>query len=181
MRKRYSAAFKTQVFQELLRGEKTIAQIAAAHKVHPNLLSQWKAAALKGMPSLFDENRKAAAIKAEHESQLEKLYGQIGRLSTLTRAERAAMIERIDSKLTLSTQVELLGISRSSLYYHPVLPSPEEVRIKRLIDEIYIAQPYYGSRRIGAELERKGITIARKTVQKHMREMGIAAVFPVQT
>lgn len=82
MRKRYSAAFKAQVVQEVLRGEKTIAQIAAAHKVHPNMLGQWRTAAIKGLPSLFDERRQAAAIKAEHEAELEELYGQIGRLST---------------------------------------------------------------------------------------------------
>ena len=82
MRKRYSAAFKAQVVQEVLRGERTIAQIAATHKVHPNMLGQWRTLALKGMPSLFDERRQAAAIKAEHEAELEELYGQIGRLST---------------------------------------------------------------------------------------------------
>ena len=82
MRKRYTAAFKAQVVQELLRGEKTIAQIAAAHKVHPNMLSQWKATAIKGLPTLFDERRQASATKAEHEAELEELFGQIGRLST---------------------------------------------------------------------------------------------------
>jgi len=89
MRKRYSAAFKAQIVQELLRGEKTIAQLAAAHKVHLNLLGQWKATALKGLPSLFDERRQAAAVKAEQESQLEQLYGQIGRLSTQVAWHRA--------------------------------------------------------------------------------------------
>jgi len=36
----------------------------------------------EGVAALFDERRQAAAVKAEHESQLEQLYGQIGRLST---------------------------------------------------------------------------------------------------
>ena len=40
MRKRYTVAFKARVIQELPRGEKTIAQIAAAHKVHPNHAQQ---------------------------------------------------------------------------------------------------------------------------------------------
>jgi len=46
------------------------------------MLSQWKATAVKGMPTLFDERRQAAASKAEHEAELEELFGQIGRLST---------------------------------------------------------------------------------------------------
>jgi putative transposase len=46
------------------------------------MLSKWKATVLKGLPTLFDERRRAAAIKAEHEAELEQLFGQIGRLST---------------------------------------------------------------------------------------------------
>ena len=82
MRKTYTAAFKAQVVQEVLRGEKTIAQIAAKHKIHPNMIGQWKAAALRGLPTLFDEKRNAAAVKAEHEAELQELYEQVGRLST---------------------------------------------------------------------------------------------------
>jgi putative transposase len=48
------------------------------------------------------------------------------------------MVERVDSELDLSQQADLLSISRSSLYYRPVPPSPEEVMIKHLIDEIYV-------------------------------------------
>jgi putative transposase len=50
--------------------------------------------------------------------------------------------------------------------------------IKHLIDEIYTAKPFYGSRRLMIELRKKGFTIARKTVQRYMHEMGIVAVFP---
>jgi putative transposase len=81
--------------------------------------------------------------------------------------------------MTLTRQTLLLGITRSSLYYKPVPPSPEEVRIKNLIDEIYTKYPFYGSRRISAELERAAkIIVNRKAVQRHMREMGIVAIYP---
>jgi putative transposase len=88
------------------------------------------------------------------------------------------MVEREQTELSLSTQAELLSISRSGLYYRPVPPSPEEVRIKHLIDEIYTAKPFYGSRKIAAALRGQGIVIARKTVQRYMREMGIVAIYP---
>lgn len=81
MRRRFTAAFKAQPFQEVLRGEKTIAQIAAALKVHPNMLGQWKTAALKGLPAIFDEKRNASAVKAEHDAEVQELFEQIGRLS----------------------------------------------------------------------------------------------------
>ena len=69
-------------------------------------------------------------------------------------------------------------MSRSSVYYQPVPPSAEEIAIKHRIDEIYTAYPFYGSRKIEAQLRREGVVINRKTVQRHMREIGIAAIYP---
>jgi putative transposase len=64
-------------------------------------------------------------------------------------------------------------VSRSSVYYHPQQPSAEEIAIKHRIDEIYTAYPFYGSRKIEAQLRRERVVINRKTVQRQMREMGI--------
>jgi putative transposase len=75
-------------------------------------------------------------------------------------------------------QAELLGISRSSLYYQPRLPSAAEVALKHGIDAIYTQYPFYGSRRITAQLRRDGLIVNRKAVQRHMREMGIAGICP---
>lgn len=72
----------------------------------------------------------------------------------------------------------MLSINRSSLYYKPVEPSPEEITIKHRIDEIYTKYPFYGSRRITAQLCRDGICINRKAVQRHMREMGLVGITP---
>jgi putative transposase len=49
-----------------------------------------------------------------------------------------------------------------------------------LIDEIYLRSPYYGARRIAAELNRMnlGIVIDRKRVGRLMDEMGIEALYP---
>jgi len=81
-RRRFSAAFKAQIVQEVLAGEKTATQIASEHQLNPVMLTQWKSAALKGLPSLFDEKRHAAAEKTAHETQIQELYEQIGRLTT---------------------------------------------------------------------------------------------------
>ncbi len=82
MRKHYTATFKAQVVQELLREDKTIAQIAAEYEVHPTQLNKWKSTALQGLPSLFEEKESLAALKASHEAQLNQLYAEIGRLTT---------------------------------------------------------------------------------------------------
>ena len=81
-RRAFSAAFKAEVVQEVLRGEKTIAQIAAARKIHPNLVGQWKTTALKGMASLFEEKNAYAEREAELQATIEGLYSQIGLLAT---------------------------------------------------------------------------------------------------
>jgi putative transposase len=96
----------------------------------------------------------------------------------LTRSERLALVERADSELPLTAQANLLGLSRSSLYYQPVAPSPEEVHIKHRIDAIYTQYPFYGSRRIAAKLQLEELSPSRTTVQRYMQEMGIAALSP---
>lgn len=88
------------------------------------------------------------------------------------------MVERDESAVPLGVQAELLSLSRSSLYYRPVSASAEEVALKHRIDAIYTAYPFFGSRRIAAQLRQEGRRINRKAVQRHMREMGIAGVAP---
>ena len=48
----------------------------------------------------------------------------------------------------------------------------------RLIDEIHLELPFYGSRRIRDELETRGHPVNRKRVQRLMRHMGVAALYP---
>ena len=87
-------------------------------------------------------------------------------------------MEREAGELPLVTQAELLSLNRSGLYYQPVPPSQQEVMLKHRIDEIYTELPFYGSRRIAAQLGREGMVVNRKAVQRHMREMGIAGIAP---
>lgn len=82
MRKQYTAAFKTRVVQDLLKEEKTLAQIAAEYEVHPTQLKQWRAVALEGLPGLFEKQDSTAELKKAHEQQLSELYAEIGKLST---------------------------------------------------------------------------------------------------
>ncbi len=83
MRKRYSDAFKAEVVLELLKEEKTIAQIASERHIHPNQLYEWRAIALRDLATLFSQDHKGeTALKAEYEKRLEELYAEIGRLTT---------------------------------------------------------------------------------------------------
>jgi transposase-like protein len=82
MRKQYTTAFKARVVQELLKEEKTLAQIATEYEVHPTQLKNWRAVALEGLPGLFEKQDNTVALKAAHEQQLTDLYAEMGKLTT---------------------------------------------------------------------------------------------------
>ena len=81
-KRQHTANFKAQVVQELLKEEKTMAQIAAEYEVHPSQLRRWKAIVVEGMPSLFEEKDSLVTLRTEYEERLNGLYGDIGRLTT---------------------------------------------------------------------------------------------------
>jgi transposase-like protein len=83
MRKRFTNQFKADTTLEVLRGDKTIGQIASERQVASTQLSQWRMTVLKGLPSLFDDDqRELAKQRATYEAELEKLYAEIGRLTS---------------------------------------------------------------------------------------------------
>ena len=85
------------------------------------------------------------------------------------------------AEVSVSTQAMLLGLNRTGLYYRPTLPSENDLEIKRHIDKIYTAHPEFGYRRICWWLKnRDNISVNHKTVLRHMREMGIQAIYPRQ-
>ena len=80
--------------------------------------------------------------------------------------------------LSLRQQCELLSVSRSSLDYVPVPVSAEDLKIMRIMDEIYLRDPCIGVRRVVQLLERDyGIFANRKRVQRLRRAMGIETMF----
>jgi putative transposase len=87
------------------------------------------------------------------------------------------MLERDHPELPLKVQAELLGLSYSSLFYKPAPASERELAIKRRIDELYTACPFYGSRKIAVILQPE-FGVSRPTVQAYMHEMGISAMVP---
>ena len=74
-------------------------------------------------------------------------------------------------------QCRLLKIARSTLYYRPVAVDPDDLALMRRIDELYLASPFYGSRRMVAVLRREGLVVNRKRVRRLMRLMGLEAIY----
>src|SRR5262245_6999593 len=78
IRKRHSAAFKAKVALEAVKQDKSIAELAREHQVHPVQISQWKKQLLDGLEGLFENGPASRRLNSE-ELQVE-LYEQIGRL-----------------------------------------------------------------------------------------------------
>ena len=77
-RKRYSADFKAKVALEAIRGELTLAELAAKHGIHHTMIAAWKRQAVEGLAGTFSGAGDAA--KAASEAEVEKLHAKIGQL-----------------------------------------------------------------------------------------------------
>ena len=87
------------------------------------------------------------------------------------------MIDRLNKHLSLTRQCQLLGLSRSSLYYQPATDNTEDLALMALIDRQFLETPYYGSRKMTAWLRREGHVVNRKRVRRLMRQMGLQVIW----
>ena len=92
-------------------------------------------------------------------------------------SERRAQIHT-PHRLTKRRRCELLDVARSTAYYRPEPVGVADLALTRLIDEIHLERPFYGSRRLRDELENRGHRVNRKRVQRLMRHMGLRALYP---
>ena len=91
---------------------------------------------------------------------------------------RREVVDREHTKLPIVRQCMLLGVSRSSLYYRAKGASEADLSLMREMDRQYLETPFYGSRRMRAWLDRQGIPVSRKRVQRLlMRVMGLRAIY----
>ena len=95
----------------------------------------------------------------------------------MSRERRREMVDRQHPKLSTVRQCALIGISRSSVYYRPKATSLGDLAIMKLVDQQYLATPFYGSRRMTVWLGRLGHQVSRKRVQPLMRTMGYQAIY----
>ena len=83
-----------------------------------------------------------------------------------------------NAELSLTRQSQLLGVSRSSLYYRPRPDSALEADLLRRLDRIFTEHPVYGSRRLQVALAREGIEVGRRRIRRLMKKLGLWAVTP---
>ena len=74
-RRNHSAVFKAKVALDAVRGDKTLAELAKLHDVHPNQITDWKNQLLKGAANVF------GAETAEPTIDLKELHAKNGQQS----------------------------------------------------------------------------------------------------
>ena len=91
--------------------------------------------------------------------------------------ERKAML-RAQPGLSVTRQCQLLAVPRSSAYARAQPVSTDDLACMRLLDELYLKWPFYGSRRLCNVLQHRGHCVNRKRVRRLMRQMGLQAIYP---
>lgn len=185
LRRKHTPSFKAKVALDAIKEQKTSAELASQYQVHPGQIRNWKGIATKGLVDLFSDKKKRR--DQDQEALIQELYRQIGQLTVdlewlkkkqdLSHKERLLLIDKTDKEISVRRQANLLSISRSSVYYAPIIDEYDLV-LKAMIDKQYTVTPFYGTRKMSAYLKRNEYPINRKHVQRLMREMGLEAIYP---
>ena len=77
-RRTFSPDFKARVALAAIRGDGTIAELAARYQVHLSMIGNWKRTALEGLKTTFSRGAKKA--DQGYEEQITRLQAKIGEL-----------------------------------------------------------------------------------------------------
>jgi len=77
-RRNFSPEFKAKVALAAIRGDGTVAELAARYKVHPNMIAKWKREALDGMKETFSSGKGQG--QRNHEEEIKRLQAKVGEL-----------------------------------------------------------------------------------------------------
>lgn len=192
----YTTEFKTKLVIEVLKGDRTINEIASVHNVIPKNLINWKTTFLANAemamePSKAVKEYKDEIAKKEQEIEvLQKTVGKItverdwleGKLVSLGSSDHIELIEPKLETLSISRQCELLKVNRSSLYYEPKRNENKALIMEHL--QIMHSLPYlsmYGSLKVHQQLLEDGFSISVNTVAKYRNELGLRAILAVRS
>jgi putative transposase len=118
----------------------------------------WLSRRTDELPNVFSDNGRIKE-QQDNEKLQSELYQQIGKLK----------VELEQPEIPIYRQCELLGLSRSSLYYRPVGISEYNLLLMDMIDRKYTQHPFYGILRMTAWLRGEGHEVNHKRIQRLMQ------------
>lgn len=178
-RRTISAEFKLKIVLETLKGQRMIKEIASEYEVHPNQITKWKKQFYENGPSLFslEKNTKIDKPDENEVKFYKKIEEQQKVINSLRESlvkypvkQKRQLIEPNNKKISIKKQCDLLELTRSAYYYSPKKISPLNVKLMKIIKEIIIKNPKYGSRTIvDIILRQEGIKVNRKRIQRLLK------------
>ncbi len=125
-RQTYNPSFKAKVVLESMREHKTSAELATEYNIHPGQIRNWKSLATRRMEELFSNHRKESDLEKDKHvqdlcrqiDQLQKELNWLKESLDMNYKDRVALIDRERKEVKVSHQAELVGVSRSSVYYY---------------------------------------------------------------
>jgi putative transposase len=87
------------------------------------------------------------------------------------------MVEQENLNLSVIQQCKLLNINRSSFYYQAKPENADNLLLMKIIDQIFLKYPFYGSRQMRRHLIRNSYQVSRHKVRRLMQLMGLAAIY----
>ena len=79
-RRHFPDEFRAAVGLKMLRGDKTVKEIAAKRKLHPTLVRKWKWQAIEGITGMFSDKVKTANITNGEIKDLHAMVGLLWRM-----------------------------------------------------------------------------------------------------
>ena len=130
-RTNYSADFKSRLVLEVLKNDKTLAEIASANSITPKNLQNWKKIFLENAEIAMEPSKAVKEYKEElsaiqiQNEMLTKIVGKMTvekewlekKLKSLGLSDKKQLIEPKLNVLSLTQQCTLLELNRSSVYY----------------------------------------------------------------
>lgn len=189
----YSAEFKSKLVLEVLKNEKTLAEIASANKITPKNLQNWKKIfvenaeiAMEPSKAVKEYKEELLAVREQNE-MLVRIVGKVTvekewlekKLKSLGLSEKKQLIEPKLKNLSLTQQCTLLGLNRSSLYYkssEKLMENEIKTEIRRIFEEI----PIYGELKVHQQLLENGFKVSLNTVASYRQQLGLKAVLAVR-
>jgi putative transposase len=192
-RTKYSTELKTKLVLEVLKGEKTLNEIASANNIVPKNLQNWKATFLANAELAMEPSKAVKEYKDENKElhskidEYAKVVGKItverdwlqGKLVSLDFSTKQKLVEVQADKISLLKQTKLLEISRGHFYTTPVI-NEKKIAIKKEIENIFEEIPIYGEKKVQQQLLENGFSVSLNTVSKYRKELGLRAILAVR-